>query len=180
VAFALRSDGWFLRKDIVWHKPNPIPESVHDRPTCAHEYVFLLSKSPRYYYDIDATRVPVKAASITRWARQKKAHPVQDQGHPLGRRHSMKPDKLIHPLGRNRRSVWTIPPEPYRGPHFAAFPKELVRPCVRAGAPEGGLVLDPFAGTGTVGIVCKEEGRRFLGIELNSSYINMARERMAA
>lgn len=176
-AFALRADGWYLRSDVVWHKPNCMPEPVKDRPTCAHEYVFLLSKSPRYYYDTDAIREPVKTSSILRGERHVAPNRTQDQGHPLGRRHALRPEQSLHPLGRNRRSVWSISTSPFRGPHFATFPKELVRPCIKAGAPVGGVVIDPFAGTGTVGIVCQEEGRQFSGIELNPEYIALAESR---
>lgn len=179
-AFALRADGWYLRSDIVWHKPNAMPESTKDRPTCSHEFVFLLSKFPRYYYDTDAIREPVKASSILRRERQTAPNRTQDQGHPLGRRHSLRPEQCLHPLGRNRRSVWSVSTSPFRGPHFATFPKELVRPCIRAGAPECGVVLDPFAGTGTVGIVCQEEARQFVGIELSNAYVDLAHERIAA
>lgn len=144
LAFALQADGWFLRSDIVWYKPNCQPESVKDRPTQSHEYVFLLSKSQDYYYDCEAVRERTKDARST----------------------------------RNRRSVWEVNTEPYAGAHFAVFPRGLVRPCVLAGSPPDGLVLDPFFGSGTLGIVCVEQGRRCVGIEVKPEYAQLARERL--
>jgi site-specific DNA-methyltransferase (cytosine-N4-specific) len=152
VALALQADGWWLRSDIIWAKPNPMPESVRDRPTKAHEYLFLLAKSERYYYDADAIKEPVTAGGYGR-------------------------TDVIE--SRNRRSVWTIPTQPYPGSHFATFPEDLVEPCIRAGSARGDLVLDPFAGTATVGLVARRSGRRFIGIELNPEYARMARERCA-
>ncbi len=145
VAFALRDAGWYLRSDIIWHKPNPMPESVRDRPTKAHEYLFLLSKSKRYYYDLGAVREPVGGMVET----------------------------------RNRRSVWTVPTRPYSGAHFACYPPDLIRPCVIAGCPPGGMVLDPFFGSGTTGMVAESLGRCWFGIELNPEYEPLIRERTA-
>ena len=144
IAFALQADGWFLRSDIVWYKPNCQPESVKDRPTQSHEYVFLLSKSQDYYYDSASVREQTKDARST----------------------------------RNRRTVWEVNTEPYAGAHFAVFPKGLVRPCVLAGSPPNGLVLDPFFGSGTLGVVCVEQGRRCVGIEVKPEYAQLARERL--
>lgn len=155
MAFALQDAGWILRSDIIWHKPNPVPESVKDRPTRAHEYLFLLSKSPRYAYDAEAVREPV-AAFIREWQRP---------NHRLD--------------SRNRRSVWTVSTRPYADAHFATFPPDLIRPCILAGCPQGGTVLDPFFGSGTVGQVCVEEGRNFIGIEINPDYVAMAERRIA-
>ncbi len=144
LAFALQADGWYLRSDIIWHKPNCQPESVRDRPTQSHEYLFLLTKSESYYYDAEAIKEPTK-----------------DNG---GR--------------RNRRSVWSINTEAFKGAHFAVFPKALVRPCIEAGSKPGSLILDPFFGSGTVGEVCIETGRRCLGIELNPEYAEIAQKRI--
>jgi DNA modification methylase len=241
VAFALRADGWYLRSDIIWSKPNPMPESVTDRPTKAHEYLFLLSKGPRYFYDADAIREP----HIFGGARQSEGAWGQDEAGRIG------PDGAQHlhghPSGRSKRSVWTVATQPYAGAHFATFPPKLIEPCVLAGSPpkccgvcgapwrrvvergelserrsnpgqsahltpqgynrEGSSrcgirvgdrdlgweptcahddddtgrsrVLDPFAGAGTVGVVCGWHGRDFTGIELNPAYADMARERIA-
>jgi len=171
VAFALQSDGWYLRSDIIWHKPNPMPESVTDRPTKAHEYLFLLAKSQKYYYD---------AAAI--------AEPAESVGPP--RRDDGSGDRL-HDLGmskgragnrddgtRNRRTVWTVPVSPFSGAHFATFPPALIEPCILAGCPEGGTVLDPFGGAGTTGLVADRLQRNALLIELNPEYAQMARDRI--
>jgi site-specific DNA-methyltransferase (cytosine-N4-specific) len=144
LAFALQRQGWYLRSDIVWEKPNPQPESVKDRPAQCHEYVFLLSKKKDYYYDYESIAEPTNGGN------QRK----------------------------NRRSVWSIKTEPYPGAHFATFPTRLARLCIRAGSKVGDLVMDPFFGAGTVGLVCREEGRRFLGIELNPQYAELARARL--
>ncbi len=174
LAFALRTDGWCLRSDIIWHKPNPMPESVRDRPTKAHEYLFLLSKSKRYYYDADAIREPTvgtnhhdltgppyKAPGQTRQTGSR--GPASHKGshfnrgktaeHQLGRASSA--PRQDNPAGRNKRSVWRIATQPYPGAHFATFPEKLVEPCILAGCPEGGTVLDPFSGSGTVGLVAQ-------------------------
>ncbi len=173
VAFALQADGWYLRSDIIWHKPNPMPESVRDRPTKAHEYLFLLTKSPRYYYDADAiaeaaTGVKTGGFSTAVDAARKA---VIRGGKPADVR-GMSWET------RNRRSVWTVPTAPYRGAHFAAFPPALVTPTVRAGSRPGDLVLDPFVGSGTVGAVCEVEGRRFVGMDLNPEYLKLATARI--
>ena len=150
VAFALQADGWYLRQDIIWHKPNPMPESVRDRCTKAHEYIFLFSKSRRYYFDSEAVKEPT----------------VQSEA-GLGNE------------TRNRRSVWSVNLRPYKGAHFATFPPDLIRPCVRAGCPIGGVVLDPFAGSGTTAQVALEEGRLSVLCELNPSYVKLIEERLA-
>jgi DNA modification methylase len=168
VAFALQADGWYLRSDIIWSKPNPMPESVRDRPTKAHEYIFLLAKAKSYYYD---------AKSIEEMAICDRMRGTHDYSHvPGGGDNS----GLSHGqfTSRNRRSVWTIPAQSFSGAHFAVFPPALIDPCILAGAPEGGLVLDPFAGSGTVGVVCRKHKRRFVGIELNPDYARMARGRL--
>jgi DNA modification methylase len=170
VAFALQADGWILRSDIIWHKPNPMPESVRDRPTKSHEYLFLLSKRPAYYYyDADAVREPL-ATSLHAPGNLKLDSSRND--------HDRMNRIWGNPLGRNRRTVWTIPTQSFKGAHFATFPERLVEPCVLAGCPKGGVVLDPFAGAATVGVVCQRLGRRFIGVELNPAYVAMARTRL--
>jgi DNA modification methylase len=176
VAFALQSDGWYLRSDIIWHKPNPLPESIKDRPTKAHEYVFLLSKSPRYYYDVDAIREPHLDASLRK--RHAPWKGKQWRGTPHGDMQNLKPAQLCHPLGKNKRDVWTIPVYGFKGAHFSTFPERLVEPCVLAGSPKDGVVLDPFAGSGTTLIVAVRLGRRAIGIELKKEYAELARERL--
>src|SRR5690606_15020859 len=254
VAFALQADGWYLRSDIIWHKPNAMPESVKDRPTKAHEYIFLLSKSPKYYYDADAIREPFSETS----------HP-NFKGGKFGRSDSGIKAGVIggsferascgrHPKGRNKRTVWSIPTKPFRGAHFAVFPPDLIEPCILAGAPEKacphcgapwvpvyrreyvggkddpnkenyktpngryevrtergfggtksnraqridileghkptcqcenndgsgrGVILDPFFGSGTTGVVAEKHGRQWIGIELNPDYIEIAKRRLA-
>ena len=185
VAFALQADGWYLRSDIIWAKPNPMPESVTDRPTKAHEYLFLLAKRERYYYDAEAIREPARPESASRYAygfKDKKSGTtkgMRECGEHQPRGDSVPIVSLDqNPLGRNRRTVWTIPTQPFAAAHFAVFPPALVEPCILAGAPERGVVLDPFAGSGTVGVVCRKHRRRFVGIELNPEYAQMARGRL--
>lgn len=171
VAFALQADGWYLRQDIIWHKPNPMPESVRDRCTKAHEYVFLMSKSPRYYYDADAVKEDaVKGAAGSTFHKGKTATHQMNRSSTKARENSET---------RNRRSVWTVATRPYKGAHFATFPPALVEPCILAGAPEGGLVLDPFAGSGTVAQVCEQHGRHSVSIELNPEYADLIHQRLA-
>jgi site-specific DNA-methyltransferase (adenine-specific) len=170
VAFALQADGWYLRQDIIWHKPNPMPESVTDRCTKAHEYVFLLSKSERYFFDSEAMREDaVKGASGSSFNTGKTAE------HQLGRSSDA---ERVDDGKRNRRSVWTVATRPYNGAHFATFPTELILPCVLAGCPAGGTVLDPFNGAGTSGLVALSNGRNYVGIELNPEYVALSMERM--
>lgn len=143
LAFALQADGWYLRSDIVWNKPNAMPESVKDRPARSHEYLFMLSKSEKYYYDWQAGREKTDGGGL-----------------------------------RNRRSVWNVNTKPFAGAHFATFPPDLIRPCVQASTEPGDYVLDPFFGSGTVGLVCQEENRQYIGIELNPEYVSLAAERL--
>ena len=171
LAFALQADGWYLRSDIIWHKPNPMPESVTDRPTKAHEYLFLLSKQARYYYDGDAIRVPQKAVKLRggAWG----GGQVGDASgmHRYGREGAV---RKFDPRGRNRHDVWTIPTCGYSGSHFATFPPELVRPCILAGCPMGGVVLDPFGGTGTTAWIAQRHARRAIHIDLSEEYLAQA------
>lgn len=175
VAFALRADGWFLRSEIIWHKPNPMPESVIDRPTKSHEQVFLLSKSARYHYE----HVAIREADSGHGAgngfvgRQGMARATAIDG-GVGSKVPWEPG-----VGRNRRSVWTVATRPYPDAHFATFPPKLIEPMVLAGCPGGGLVLDPFAGSGTTLQVAVERGRNALGIELNPAYVALAESRLA-
>jgi DNA modification methylase len=176
VAFALQADGWYLRSEIIWHKPNPMPESVRDRPTKAHEQVFLLTKSKRYYYDADAVREP--ATNRPAGNKTHKGKTAYEQG---DQRHRTKVGLVnTKPTAwRNRRSVWTVATQPFPEAHFAVFPERLVEPCVLAGSREGDLILDPFCGAGTVGVVAKRLSRHFIGIDLKPDYIEMARRRIA-
>jgi DNA modification methylase len=208
VAIALQEDGWYLRSDVIWHKPNPMPESVTDRPTKAHEYLFLLTKSERYYYDSDAIREPFatdpkenypERAKIT--GRGEQASNTACPGTPQQSKSGGFPPKQSQlgkrtytgfnarwdaaeeggtlPLGRNKRTVWTVCTQPFPEAHFAVYPPSLIEPCILAGSPEGGTVLDPFTGSGTTGVVALRHGRSFLGIELNPTYAAMARRRIA-
>lgn len=162
LAFALRADGWYLRQDIIWHKPNPMPESVTDRCTKAHEYIFLLSKSTRYFYDHDS----VKESAVRGYAGST-FNTGKTAEHQLNR--SSNKDRTEDGK-RNRRSVWTVTPKPYKGAHFAVYPPELIEPCVLAGCPEGGTVLDPFGGSGTTGGVALKHGRNAVLCELSPDY----------
>ncbi|MBB76047.1 MAG: site-specific DNA-methyltransferase [Planctomycetaceae bacterium] len=175
VAFALQDDGWFLRSDIIWHKPNPMPESVTDRPTKAHEYVFLLSKSPRYYYDAAA----IKTKCVSTSTRAMGIGPKALDGDRFGQSGNSRNKPRRPSLGRNKRSVWTVPTAPYHGAHFAVFPPSLIRPCILAGSPRGGEVLDPFLGSGTTARVSIDEGRRCFGVELNDEYRPLIEERLS-
>jgi len=171
LAFALRAEGWFLRQDIIWHKPNPMPESVTDRCTKAHEYIFLLSKSERYYYDAEAMQEPAAYADCGRPS--KKKGEFEAKGEPLP---GQLPFRAITAT-RNRRSVWTVPTQPYTGAHFSTFPPDLIKPCILAGTKPGDVVLDPFGGSGTTGQVAIELGRRAVLIELNPEYLPLIRRR---
>jgi DNA modification methylase len=182
VAFALQADGWWLRQDIIWHKPNPMPESVRDRCTKAHEYVFLLTKSDRYFYDAEAVSEPVSC--VRGPGNKKPLKGVEEDGEKHRTRAGL--HKAAErwreegpPESRNRRSVWTITTKPYSGAHFAVMPPDLVEPCIKAGCPEGGTVLDPFAGSGTTLAVAAELGRSGIGCELNPEYIELANQRIA-
>jgi DNA modification methylase len=163
LAFALRADGWYLRQDIIWHKPNPMPESVQDRCTKAHEYIFLLSKSQSYYFDNDAIKYPVKQDWGTRDRSDGKYH---NEGSGLQPHGGLEKSYEM----ANKRSVWTVTTKPYKGAHFATFPPDLIEPCILAGAPVGGIVLDPFMGSGTTAAVAIANGRNYFGCELNPAY----------
>lgn len=209
VAFALRADGWYLRQDIIWAKPNPMPESVKDRCTKAHEYVFLLSKSSRYYYDYEAVLEPATGFDGRKDTLMKGSHKyangfvpnqqpqtVAVKGHERWRRKNDGTNyggdgagfqdhsgysNLENPYVRNRRSVWTVPTRPYKGAHYATFPPDLIKPMILAGCPAGGIVLDPFVGSGTTVMVANELGRRGIGLDLNMKYLDVnARERLAS
>jgi len=175
LAFALRADGWYLRQDIIWHKTNSMPESVTDRCTKAHEYIFLLSKSPRYYFDNDAVKEPAvngdpnpprgsKGVMRVNSGRRKQEHAGGGRTEPV--------------VTRNRRDVWTVTTKPYKGAHFAVFPPDLIRPCIMAGSRKGGIVLDPFLGSGTTAAVALKEGRGYVGIEINPKYVKLANLRI--
>ena len=175
IALALQADGWYLRSDIIWHKPNPMPESATDRPTKAHEYLFLLTKSPRYFYDGEAVKVKANVGGNTH-SKGKKLHPpIEDAGVGHKDWHKYTPDIPTH---RNRRTVWTVPTQPYPDAHFATFPEDLIIPCIKAGCPEGGIVLDPFMGSGTTALVALKLNRKYLGIELNPDYCKLAEKRL--
>ena len=191
LAFALRADGWYLRQDIIWYKPNPMPESVTDRCTKAHEYLFLLSKSERYFYDNDAIREPIKqqaaagllkdqdlAMSAKEQQRAKMAHEVWGSNQMSRPTHAMF-QGYSEVKGANRRSVWSIKTSSYPGAHFATFPPALIEPCILAGCPKGGTVLDPFGGSGTTAEVALKNGRSVVLNELNPEYIKLAEARIA-
>ena len=206
VAFALQADGWYLRQDIIWHKPNPMPESVRDRCTKAHEYVFLLSKSERYYWDAEAMREPAVATDIgamdggaqrlpnganandgrnfrskrDSFKRENSKRAQAIPGQVVGTHRAQREESGYDTFTRNKRSVWTVATRPYKGAHFATFPPALIEPCILAGAPFDGLVLDPFTGSGTTAAVALQHGRRFIGCELNPDYIKLAEARIAA
>lgn len=186
VALALQADGWYLRSDIIWHKPNALPESVKDRPTKAHEYIFLLSKSPKYYYDYEAIKEPAVSeghrvsrdpnshANTSHQGTAKKQDLVGNRRYTgFNARWKNRPTQ-----GRNKRSVWTVPTQPFPEAHFATFPPKLIEPCILAGCPVGGVVLDPFVGSGTTLLVATENHRKSIGIELNPEYIEIAKRRL--
>ena len=170
LAFALRADGWYLRQDIIWHKPNPMPESVRDRCTKAHEYIFLLSKSRNYYYDNEAIKEPAKD-----WGTRDRTN---------GKYHN--PGTGLQPHSgltksyekRNKRSVWSINKKPYKGAHFATYPEELIEPCILAGSEKGDTIIDPFMGSGTTAMVAKTHGRHYLGCELHEDYGKLIQKRL--
>jgi DNA modification methylase len=191
VAFALQADGWYLRSDIVWAKPNPMPESVTDRPTRSHEYIFLLSKRERYFYDADAIREPVsgtangRGAGVNPKAFGANSRVMQDREPSHSNARKIKQNESFSAAcrglvdERNKRSVWAVNSEPTPEAHFATFPQKLIEPCILAGARAGDLVLDPFLGSGTVGRVCERLGRRWVGLELSDAYIGIAENRTA-
>lgn len=176
LAFALRADGWYLRQDIIWEKPNPMPESVKDRCTKSHEYIFLLSKSPKYYFDNEAIKEP----AIYKTGSRKD----QKQGEFSGKRHAHEGFKHISDSfrairdTRNKRDVWKVPVSTYRGAHFATFPIDLIKPMILAGTRPGGVVLDPFIGSGTVAEAAIKLQREWIGIELNPEYVKLAKKRI--
>ena len=185
VAFALQSDGWWLRQDIIWAKPNPMPESVTDRCTKAHEYVFLLTKSARYYYDAAAIAEPFLHGDMQREAKRRKAAGLLRTGEYMVGSGRNDGDSYTGGVGfasakdtRNKRDVWTIATKPYAGAHFAVMPEALAEPCILAGSRPGDLVLDPFAGSGTVGVVALRHERDFIGTELNPEYAALAEARI--
>jgi len=173
VALALQADGWYLRQDIIWHKPNPMPESVRDRCTKAHEYIFLLSKSPKYYFDNDSIKEDAKTAPVLR----DKMGEGYQADYTKGKRFS-DGERVWGSTKKNKRSVWTVTTKPFKGAHFATFPKDLIEPCVLAGCPEGGTVLDPFGGSGTTAIVANKHNRNAVMCELNKEYIDIAIKRI--
>ena len=179
VAFALQADGWFLRSEIIWYKPNAMPESVTDRPTKSHEHLFLLSKSDRYYYDHEAIkeRSTGQTGSAASFRRETKDHLIPGQ---TAIQHRMDRDERDDDGRRNKRSVWEVPTVPYSGAHFAVFPPKLVEPCILAGARVGDTVLDPFNGSGTTGIVALKHDRRYIGVELNPEYVALTLPRLQA
>jgi DNA modification methylase len=191
LAFALRADGWYLRQDIIWAKPNPMPESVKDRCTKSHEYIFLLSKSAKYYYDNDAVREPLAASTLNdiridcmSGRPNKKAHELVKNGtHGSGGigDPTKKRSELINLAGRNKRDVWTVTTKPYKGAHYATFNPELIKPCILAGAPEGGIVFDPFVGSGTTVATAIQLGRKGIGLDLSLTYLyENAKDRIEA
>ena len=201
VALALQADGWYLRQDIIWHKPNPMPESVRDRCTKAHEYMFLLSKSERYFFDADAIKETASENTHPRRSKAALAAIAEGVGHRVGPPGNPAPRKLAGdrqgtgfmvksnasfdramaamPETRNRRSVWTIATRPYKGAHFATFPPSLIEPCILAGSRPSDIVLDPFMGSGTTAAVALQHGRQYLGCELNPEYGPLQQERIA-
>ncbi len=191
VALALQDDGWYLRQDIIWQKTNPMPESVTDRCTKSHEYIFLLTKKPKYYFDHEAIKEVARCGH-----RGSEFHTGKTGKHQLGRSQKVRPsvpkggfvskgEPIKGQLAfrsvvemRNKRSVWTVSTIPFKGAHFATFPPQLIVPCILAGCPDDGTVLDPFFGAGTVGVVAKRHGRKYIGIELNPEYVALARARI--
>lgn len=192
LAFALRADGWYLRQDIVWNKPNPMPESVRDRCTKAHEYIFLLSKSGRYFFDSDAMKEPAVGANLHDATGRTKQRGMADTfkrkdskraqaipGQSVGTHREDRPDSTFDLYTRNRRSVWTVATRPYKGAHFATFPPDLIEPCILAGSRPGDIVLDPFMGSGTTAQVAIYHGRQYLGCELNDEYRELQDKRIS-
>ena len=177
VAIAVAEHGWYLRSEIIWHKPNPMPESVKDRPTSAHEKIYLFAKNRKYYYDADA----IREDSSTKWnsnnfSKQIKLKETNEMIKNFRQGKGYHPDKIQE--GRNKRNVWTVTTKPFRGAHFAVFPPDLIEPCIKAGCPVGGTVLDPFGGSGTTGLVANNLGRDAVLIELNENYVDIAKKRI--
>jgi site-specific DNA-methyltransferase (adenine-specific) len=187
VALALQEDGWILRSDIIWYKPNAMPSSVKDRPTTDHEYVFMLARNPSYYYNANAIREPHVTFTEKSRMRGGRNHFGKPDGTPEAGKnagnsnlHDGRWDQAFHPLGRNRRTVWEIPLSKSRDAHFAVYPEKLVELCILASTREGDFVLDPFTGSGTTGVVACRLQRRFVGVELSDYYQAMAQQRIAA
>jgi DNA modification methylase len=178
LAFALRADGWYLRQDIIWHKPNPMPESVRDRCTKSHEYIFLFSKSPRYYFDSKAIKEPANEKYASRYKSAFNAGAKERAGCGRINNAANTAGMKTYTGFRNKRDVWTVTTKPFKGAHFATFPDTLITPCVLAGSRIGGTVLDPFCGSGTTLMVANEHGRNGIGIELNEEYEQMIKERI--
>jgi DNA modification methylase len=185
VALALKDAGWLLRSEIIWHKPNAMPSSVKNRPTTAHEHLFLLAKSPQYSYNADAIREPHVTFSDKSRMKGGRNHfgkrdstPEQGKNGGSANLHNGRWDQAFHPLGRNKRTVWEIPLSKFREAHFAVFPESLVEVCVLAGSAPDDLVLDPFMGAGTTAVVAKRLGRKFVGLELVPRYVEIARKRV--
>ncbi|MBY4710101.1 DNA-methyltransferase [Burkholderia cepacia] len=185
VALALVDDGWNLRSDVIWHKPNAMPSSVKSRPTTDHEYIFMFSKGKDYYYDSDSIREPHVTFSENSKMRGGRNHlgkrgstPEQGKNGGNSNLHNGRWDQAFHPLGRNKRTVWSVPLGKFREAHFAVFPDKLIDPCVVAGSPPNGVVIDPFFGAGTAGLVALNRGRKFVGIDLNPDYCQIARNRL--
>lgn len=180
VAFALQADGWILRQDIIWSKPNPMPESVRDRCTRSHEYLFMFSKGERYFYDHETVKEPAvsKRAQWTDGGSEKqRGHSRRQAG--FNGRYAERIAREGPPETRNKRSVWNVATRPFKEAHFATYPPELIEPCVLASCPPGGVVLDPFFGAGTTGLVAQENGRAWIGCELNPEYVEIAKRRLA-
>ncbi len=177
LAFALRADGWYLRSDIIWSKPNPMPESVTDRPTKAHEYLFLMSKSQKYFYDFESIKEPVSESTVARLSQPKLSEQTGSDRVPFKTNGNMK--AVGDKESRNRRTVWSITTKPFKEAHFATFPPDLIEPCVKAGCPVGGVILDPFLGSGTTAEVAIYNKRNFCGIEISKEYLDtIARPRI--
>jgi DNA modification methylase len=178
VAFALRADGWYLRSDIIWHKPNCMPSSVTDRPTMSHEYIFLLAKSERYFYDGDAIKEQMKQSSVVRQRSGWNGNRLRGQT-AGGSPHTMSHYGKESSGTRNKRTVWTVSTKPFKGAHFATFPQKLITPCILAGSTAGDTVLDPFNGAGTTGLVALAHRRKYIGIEINPEYVAMTQKRLS-
>lgn len=184
VAFALQADGWYLRSDIIWSKPNPMPESVTDRPTKAHEYIFLLSKSARYYYDADAIKDETDRPDLIgkpngHWGNPDKGSRAESIGRVASGNEGINAQALGY-THRNKRSVWHVATQPYPEAHFATYPEDLIKPCILAGSRLGDTVLDPFTGSGTTGAVAVRHQRNFIGVELNPAYVELAEKRIGS
>lgn len=181
LAFALRERGWYLRSDIIWHKINALPEAVKDRPAKCYEHIFLLTKSPRYYFDYEAIQEPIKAVTEARYTRGRSGKAKYSNA-PIGQSIDANTEAITDEKRKMRRckDVWEVSTNSYRmDEHFAMFPERLIEPCILAGSREGGLVLDPFFGSGTTGAVAKRLGREYIGIDLNPRYLEKAEMRIA-